>query len=211
MTSPYLPYITIVIEIVIAVWTLFLWKRSAYPQRCAIIYLVEMAISGLAEVIMSLNHIHNIWVIHLATITEFIIIVLMFYLWETKIYKKRIILILGCLFVIFWFIAKNTFEPFDQMDVYTVIIAQAIYIILAVSLLFKVLNDTQTSLKDDARIWIASGLIIYSAGTLFVVSLFNVVNESMPKLLNVIWYINWILVILVTLFFARGIWCRVTR
>jgi len=160
---------------------------------------------------MGLNHIHNIWVIHLATISEFIIIVLMFYFWDNSIYKKRIMLIIVFLFVVFWVIAKNTFEPFDQLDVYSAIVTQTIYIILAVSLLFKVLNDTQTTLKDDARIWIASGLIIYSAGTLFVVSLFNVVNESMPKLLNVIWYINWILVILVTLFFARGIWCRAAR
>ena len=180
-------------------------------QRCAIIYLVEMGISGLVESLMSLHDIHNIWVIHLSTMIEFIIIVTMFYFWETNIYKKRTMLIVGCLFMIFWIVAKSTFESFEHIDVYSSIIAQVIYIILAVSMFFNVSKDTHISLKNDARIWIASGLIIYSAGTLFVVSLIDVIITSMPELFNIVWHINWVLVILVTLFFARAVWCQVPQ
>jgi hypothetical protein len=170
-----------------------------------------MALSALAEYLMGIYGIHNIWVIHLSTIIEFLIIVSMFFLWEKNIYRKQTILILGCFYVIFWILAKSTFESLDNIDVYTSIVAQAIYIVLAVSLLFNVFKDAQISLKNDPRIWIASGLLLYSAGTIFVASLFNEILNAMPELLNTLWHINWILVILITLFFARGIWCQVPK
>jgi hypothetical protein len=211
LIKPTFLYVTQIVLLIVAAGVPFLWKRSTWPQRCAIIYLVEMALSGLVEFIMSSKGIHNIWVIHLSTILEFIILMLMFYLWEKNILKKRILLLTGCVFIAFWLIAKVTFESIEYMDVYTSIIAQTIYIVCAVSLLFDVLKDAHTSVQNDARAWISAGLLIYSAGTLIVVSLFNVLSTSMPELLNAVWHINWILIILVTLFFARGIWCRTTQ
>jgi hypothetical protein len=211
LKRPFFSYLALAIEMIVAAWVPFLWERSTLPQRCAIIYLIEMALSGLAESLMSLRGIHNIWVINLSTLIEFIIIVIMFYFWERNIFKKRTILILGFLFVIFWVMAKSIFESFDQMDVYTSIVAQTIYILLAVSLLYNVLKDSQTALKNDARVWIASGLLIYSAGTLFVVSLFNVIVTSFPDLFEILWHINWVLVIFITLIIARGIWCQVPK
>jgi hypothetical protein len=160
---------------------------------------------------MGLNHIPNLWVIHLSTLIEFVVIMTMFYSWKKTRNEKRLLLILGCAFVFFWFVSKFIFEPFTQMDTYTSTVAQMIYISIGVSMLFDVLKDSKTVLKKEARIWVASGMVIYSAGTLLTTSLFNMILKTIPAMLNTIWKINWILLIMVSLFYARGIWCQVKQ
>lgn len=209
LKKPFFIHLALIIEIIFGIWAPFFWKRSSAPQRYAIVYLVEMAVSGLVEYLMSIKGIHNIWVIHLSTIIEFIIIGLMFYVWEKNLYFKRAILVFGFCYIVFWLIAKASFESFSKLDTYTSIAAQVMYIVLAVNMLFNVLRDTHIPLKNDARLWMASGLLIYSAGTLFIVALFNTILEVMPEMLNVLWHINWILVIVIILFYARGIRCRI--
>ena len=211
MKRPLFLYIAIFVQTVIAVWAPFFWKRSTFSQRCIIILLVEMSLSSILALEMGMHHIRNLWVMHCSTLIEFLIIMTMFYGWKKTKNGKRLLLILGCAFTIFWCVSKIIFEPFTQMDTYTFAMAQMICIALAVSVLFDVLKDADTTLKNDSRVWVASGMVIYSAGTLFVVSLFNVILRSMPQLLNTVWYINWALAILVVLFYARSILCRVTH
>lgn len=208
MKRPLLLYITILVQIVVAVWAPFFWKRSIFPQRCIIVLLVEMALSSVIELVMGMYHIHNLWVIHFSHLIEYAIILTMFYNWKNTQKEKYRLLILGGTFLLFWFVSKLFIESFSQMDTYSYTVAQIIYIALAASMLFDVLKDSKTLLKHDARIWIASGMMIYSAGTLFVFSFFNIILASTPELLNTVWQVNWILVIVAALFYARGIWCN---
>jgi hypothetical protein len=209
LKGPLLLYITIVVQTVVAVWALFFWKRSTFSQRCIIILLVEMSLSSIIERAMGMHHIHNLWVMHISTLIEFLIIMTMFYGWKKTRTEKRLLILISCAFALFWSASKIFFESFEQMDTYSYAVAQMIYISLAMSLLFDVLKDSKTLLKHDARIWIASGMVIYSTGTLVVVSLFNVIVTSMPQLFITVWHINWVLVIITALFYARGIWCQV--
>jgi hypothetical protein len=168
-----------------------------------------MSLSSIIEVVMGMYHIHNLWLMHISTLIEYSIILTMFYSWKNTRREKHRILILGGAFAVLWFVSKLFIESFSQMDTYTFAVAQMIYIVLAASMLFDVLKDSETVLKHDARIWVASGMMIYSAGTLIVFSFFNIILASTPELLNTVWHVNWILVIVATLFYARGIWCRV--
>jgi hypothetical protein len=209
LKRPLLLYGTIFVQTVIGVWALFFWKRSTFSQRCIIILLVEMSLSSIIEHVMGMYHIHNLWVMHISTLIEFLIIMTMFYGWKKTRTEKRLLILLSCAFVLIWSVSKIFLESFEQMDTYSYAVAQMIYIAFAVSLLFDVLKDSQTLAKHDSRLWIASGIIIYSTGTLLVVSLFNVIVTSMPQLFITVWHINWVLVIITALLYARGIWCQV--
>jgi hypothetical protein len=104
-------------------------------------------------------------------------------------------------------VGKCTFEPFSVFDSYTSTIAKMVYIVVATSMLFNIQKDSLSVLRIDARVWVASGLIIYSAGTLLMFALFNVMLKESPNLVKAIWPVNWLLYIIVNLFYARAIWC----
>jgi hypothetical protein len=210
MNRPILAHIMLFIESGVAVWVLYRWKHSTVQQRLVSLLLVATLVSGIAELWMGLYGIRNLWVGHISTLIEYILILSTYHLWKPKMIDKRIIKIGIIAFIALWTVSKFTFEPFYRDDTYTSAIAKTIEIITSASVLFDVLGDSNVVVKTDARVWISSGIIIYASGTLFLFALFNMIVNTSPELIKTLWPINWILSIVFTLLLARGIWCRAT-
>jgi hypothetical protein len=166
-----------------------------------------MCIFGLIQHLMSINHIRNLWVLSISTLIEFVLIISMFFFWKTKERDRILLALCVCLFVSFWLVSKFTFEPFSAFDSFTSTTAKMIYIVIATTVLFDIQKDSKTRLKTDARVWFASGLIIYSVVTLLMFALFNVMLKESPNLVKTIWPFNWLIFIIANLFYARAIWC----
>jgi hypothetical protein len=201
---------TLVVMAVIAVWAPFQWKQSTKAQRFLIIFVIEMFVVGFVEVMLSYFHRHNLWLISLSTLAEYILIVIIFYYLKTKERDKSLLLLVGVSFILFWLISKLTFEPFSTFNGYTSVVARLLQIFISVSILFDILKDPNVRLKNDPRIWIASGIITYSTGSLLLCILFMEILKISPQLIKALWPINWILIIVSDLLYARGIWCQTT-
>jgi len=211
MDRPILSYIMLAIEIAVAVLVLFRWKHVTNHLRLIVLLLIITPAIAITELWMGFNGIRNLWVAHIATLLEYVLILSTYYIWEPKIINKRILLICIISFIVLWMISKYTFESFNFLDIYTSIIAKIIEIITSALVLFDVLQDANIELKTDARLWISSGVIIYATGTLFLFALFNMMLDTSPELIRTLWPINWILSIVFTLLLARGVWCKATR
>jgi len=201
-------YIMLFLECIIAVWVLFRWKHSTVQQRLIILLLVAAPIIAIADLWMALHYIRNLWVAHISTLIEYVLVLSMCYLWKPKTINKSILLVGIIAFIVLWIVSKFTFETLYRADSYTSSIAKIIEIITAGLLLFDVLGDSNVVVKTDARVWVSSGIIIYSAGTLFLFALQNIMLDNSPELIKTLWPINWILSIVFTFLLARGIWCR---
>jgi len=208
MKIPILFYIMLFIECLIAVWVLFRWKHSTVQLRLLILLLVVAPVIAIADLWMALYGIRNLWVTHISTLIEYVLILSMCYLWKPKIIDKRILMIGILAFIVLWIVSKFTFETLYRSDIYTSAIAKILEIIAAALLLFDVLGDSDVVVKTDARVWVSSGIIIYSAGTLFLFALQNMMLDNSPDLIKTLWPINWILSIVFTFLLARGVWCR---
>jgi hypothetical protein len=134
-----------------------------------------------------------------------------FFLWNESKKKKSAIFVLSTIFVVLWVISKLTFESFDLYDSYTTGIARALEIIYAVSLLFDVHKDPSVMIKNDARVWVSSANIMYSAGCLLIFTLFNALLKFSVELFKVLWPMNWVLLIISSLLYFKGILCRVPQ
>ncbi len=199
------------IEIIAAVWALFQWKHSAIQQKLIILLLVVTPVIAVVEILMGFKGIRNLWVGHIATLIEYVLIISICYLWKHKKTDKRILMIGIASFIVLWIVSKFTFEPFYYSDTYTSTVANTIKIVAAAWMLIDILEIHDDSVKIDARVWISSGIIIYSSGTLFLFASFNMMLNTSPELIKTLWPINWILSIVFTLLLARGVWCRATR
>jgi hypothetical protein len=211
MKIPVLFYIMLIVECVVAVWVIFRWRQSAIQQRLISLLLIATPLSAIIELWMALHYIRNLWVAHISTLIEYIVILSMCYFWKTKKTEKRMIMIGIVVFIVLWISSKFTFETFYLHDTYTCIIAKTVEIIITALVLFDVLGDPNSIVKIDARVWISSGVIIYSSGTLFLFALQNMMLNTSPELIKSLWPINWILSIVFTLLLARGVWCKATR
>jgi hypothetical protein len=198
----------ILFQIIVAVWALLKWKTVQGAQRFLILLFVEIALSSVVCTVLGWSGRNNLWVIHIATLCDFIIEIGMFILWKKRKYEKRVLFIVGCLFVIVWLISKWTFEPMDKFDSYTSVISSVAELIIAITILFDVLRDAIPSLRMDPRVWVASGIIIYTAGALFILALFNEMLNISPDLIKKVWPLNWLLSFIGIILMARSLTCQ---
>ena len=208
---PLLFYFMLLVEGSVTGWALFRWKNSTYGQKFIILLLTGIFIVEILELWMAAQNIRNFWLIDLATLGECLILLSIFRNWKTSVRDKKIILVSGIAFVIIWVVAKWTFEPFNQMNIYTSAVARIIEISFAISILFDVLKDSHSSLKGDIRLWVSSAVIIYATGSLLLFALFVVMLKESPSVVKAIWPVNWVLMIVYYLLYARSISCRVPQ
>lgn len=201
----------LLVEICVSIWALFQWKHSPIQIQILILFLVAATVIAVIESVMSFKNIHNLWVSHISTLMEYALLMSMYYMWKPRMINTHIIMIAIVAFFILWLVSKFTFESFNFLDTYTSTLAKITEIIVSALVLFDVLQDTNVELKTDARLWISSGVIIYSSGTLFLFALFNMMLDTSPDLIRTLWPINWILCIVFTLLLARGVWCKTAR
>ena len=198
MHDPFLLNALLVVTAVIAVWAPFRWKQSTKAQQFLIIYVIEIFIIEFVEVLLTYFHRHNLWLI-------------IFYYLKINEREKSFLLFTGVSFIIFWLISKFTFEPLSTFNSYTSVVARLFQISISVSVFFDILKDPNVRLKNDPRIWIASGIMIYSTGSLILCILFLEIAKLPLEVFKTIWQINLFLNIVSEFLYARGIWCRVTH
>jgi hypothetical protein len=201
----------IVFQTIIGGWALFKWKSVRGAQRVLIVLLIEIPCSSWLETFASLGGKNNLWVIHVSTLCEFLLVVSMFILWKERRGEKRALLYLCCLFAMVWVIGKLTFEPMIRFDSYTGAAARVIETIIAIAALVDVLNGRLPDIRKDPRFWVSSAIIIYSTGSLMMVVLFNEMMSISSELVKKVWPFNWLLFAASLVLMARGLMCRVDR
>ena len=208
MNFPVLFYISLLVVIVTVLVGGVHYKYLSRPLRILewliVINILEV---GVQWILISL-HVHNLWTMHYFTIIELAFIVLMYSSWIKQRYSRLILFFVLAGFSILWIVSKFTFEPLSIADDGTATISKILQIIFSTYLLLIVVKESNIIWTDDPRLWIAAGVIIYSAGTLFWVAFFNKMLEVSPKRLLQSLSYNWILMIISNLFYMRGFLCK---
>jgi hypothetical protein len=186
----------------------FRYRSLPQPLRLLEYLLIFAFVMTIIEWNLASQSINTLWAAHISTIVELVIVLIIFSFW-TKHYLNRLVLF-GCLtgFIIFWIISKLLFEPFSQFDGWTAAVSKIIQIIFSSILFVEVIKDSDIDWTKDPRFWVAAGIIIYSAGSLFLFALFNKMLLISPDRLKFVWSLNWIFSIIANLLFARAFLCK---
>jgi hypothetical protein len=121
--------------------------------------------------------------------------------------RSALLVCLG-MFIIVWVLSKFFFEPFTHIDGWTATLSKILQIVFSIILLVDVVKGSDIVWTNDPRIWAATGIIIYSAGSLFMFALFNKMLQVSPDRLKLAWSLNWVLMIISNLLFARAFLCK---
>ena len=208
MRLPFLFYFYLLIEITTAIIG---GSRYGNLQRSLKIleWLIIISILevGVQWYLASL-HIRSLWTSHFFTLIEIAFIFLIFSFWMRQRKNRLILLSFFLAFVVFWIISKFTFEPLSLTDDLTDAISKFLQITFSAYLLVMIVMESNVIWTDDPRLWVVAGIIIYSAGSLFMAALFNKMLQISYDSLRLVMSMNWILMIISNLFYVRGFLCK---
>jgi hypothetical protein len=208
MRIPIIFYITELVKIITALVGGFRYRNLPRPLKI----LEWLLIIGLVEVgaqwLLGSHHINNLWTGHLFTLVEFILVVLIYSAWMKERRNQVILVVCLSAFILFWIVSKFTFEPFSRLDGWTSAISKILQITLSVFILVDVIKESELVWTRDSRFWVGAGIIIYAAGSIFIFALFNKMLEISVDRLMMVWHINWSLMIISNLFYARSFLCN---
>jgi hypothetical protein len=195
------------VELCVGAYGLIRYKFLNTPLRYLVWTIIFWFAAGITERIMGVYRIHNLWFIQCNNLIGLALVTRIYYSWRTSRRNGVIILVNYLCFVVLWIIAKFTFEPILESDDITFTISSIIILATAMYTMIQLLRQENIVLKDDPRFWTSAAFIIYSTGTFLIFSMFAYLLHSSKDILFILYPINWILIIISHLFYARAFFC----
>ncbi len=163
----------------------------------------------LGFVIIKFFHQENLWMMALGTLVDFLFRMRIYSFWIKKISTKKLFLITSIMYIIFWSIAKYSFEPVNEVDTVTYTVAAIIQVIVSIVVLLQLFSESEFNWIDDARFWVAAGFFIHVVGTVLFFSTFASMLKISQLLLIKLYNINWIINLICYAFLIKGFYSRI--
>ena len=153
----------------------------------------------------------TIGLIHIYYLVEYLLIMIIMYNWLESRNEKRLFQVLILLYVLFWTIAKVTFEPLNGLYSYIGTTSQIILISCAEYTLFLVVRTQMQPIINLDRFWVLLSFVIYYAGTLFTIASRGILIHFPIKIFIIFASIDWSLKIIFNILLTVGFLCPRTR
>jgi hypothetical protein len=153
----------------------------------------------------------NLGLMHIYFIIEFLFVMYVISSWQESQKMKRLFRVLLLLYVMFWFCAKCTFEPFDGLYSLTASISQVILALSAGYMLFIVIGNRVQPLFSHQQFWVLLSFVLFYAGTLTFYALLGIFLHYPTEDMFLAVSINWSLRILFNILLTIGFLCPRTQ
>ena len=153
----------------------------------------------------------QVGLVHVYYLIEYIFILSIIIVWQELLSMKRFFQILMFLYIIFWVIAKYTFEPLNGLYSFTASTSQVLLTVSAEITLFVVVGNRIQPIINDYRFWVLLSFIIYYAGTLLIIASRGILIHYSTDTLFFAASIDWSLKIIFNILFTIGFLCPQTQ
>jgi hypothetical protein len=162
--------------------------------------------------ILAHRGVHNYWVVHVDTLLAFIVVVLLFILWEKDRAITKLLQWIIVLYALFWLILQLTIEPWSVLPQYISTVSSVVFTAIALKAIYTLLHRGEDlRLFKDARFWWSCGILLNYAGN-FVVFLFEnqiLVMSSLDA--GAFWSLHWYLSAIFNVFLTVSLLCLKTK
>jgi glycosyltransferase involved in cell wall biosynthesis len=148
---------------------------------------------------------------HVYYLVEYLLIMIIMYNWLESRKEKRFFQALILFYILFWTIAKVTFEPLNGLYSYIGTISQILLTSCAEYTLFLVVRTQMQPIINLDRFWVLLSFVIYYAGTLFTIASRGILIHFPIKIFIIFASIDWSLKIIFDILFTIGFLCPRTR
>jgi hypothetical protein len=148
---------------------------------------------------------------HVYYLVENIFIISIISLWQESHRMKRFFQSIVIIYILFWIVAKLTFEPLNGLYTTIASVSQVLLALSAGYTLFVVMGNREQPLINNYRFWILLSFIIYYTGTLFIIAMRGILIHYSKEPLLLVTSIDWCLKIIFNVMFTIGFFCPQTR
>jgi hypothetical protein len=184
------------------------WATVNSTMKLFVVFSVYAALHVLTELLLGLQHINNQILSDIFQLIEFECIVFL-YVKSVKIrIFKDILQIIGMLYCVYWFIEMSFIEIPEEFHVTIAVAANIFLIIASVLIFYEISLITNYQFFNHSIAWIAMGVILYTSGTVLILTMSNTVLKNGIQYFNILWHINWGFCIVGNIFYARSFLCK---
>jgi hypothetical protein len=157
------------------------------------------------------GHQLHVGLMHAYYLVEYLFIMSIIFFWQESHRMKRLFQTLLLLYILFWIIAKVTFEPLNGLYSFTASTSEVLLALGAGYTLFVVMGNRVQPLVSHQRFWVLLSFVIYYTGTLMLVALQGILVHYSIEDMFLAGSINWSLKILFNILFTVGFLCPQTQ
>jgi hypothetical protein len=121
---------------------------------------------------------------------------------------RRVMVALVLFFVCIWAPGVWFLHAPTQFNEEMAIVSRISILFSSVIALYAIARRTTRSLTDEPLFWITSGNIFFSTGVIFILAVSNDLLALSTPYFTAAWNLNWSLVIVADIVFAKGLLCR---
>jgi hypothetical protein len=148
---------------------------------------------------------------HIYYLVENIFIISIISVWQESRRMKRLFQALMLLYILFWIIAKLTFEPLNGLYSFTASTSQILLIIGAQITLFFIVGNQIQPIINDYRFWVLLSFVVFYAGTLLTIASRGILINYSLDIIYLASNIDWSLKIIFNILLTKGFLCPQTR
>jgi hypothetical protein len=149
--------------------------------------------------------------VHGYYLVEYAFIISIIMVWQESHRMKRFFQALMLLYILFWIIAKFTFEPLSGLYSITATTSQVLLTLSAGYTLFIVIGNRVQPLTKDYHFWVLLSCVVYYTGTLLTIALRGILIQYSLDKFFLFTSLDWSLKILFNILFAIGFLCPQTQ
>jgi hypothetical protein len=180
-------------------------------MKILIVYLIFALSFDIVTIWLIKGYWVNVGLMHIYFLVEYMFIMSIIFFWQESPKMKRLFQTLLLFYVLFWFCAKFTFEPFNGLYSLTTSISQVILALSAGYMLFIVIGNRVQPLFSHQQFWVLLSFVLYYAGTLTFYALQGILVHYSREDVLLAASINWSLRILFNILLIIGFLCPRTQ
>jgi hypothetical protein len=204
----YVSLISPVLPIFAATYRLGVINRG---MKILVLFLIIALTVDIISIIFVTNNKITLGLMHIYVFIEFLFVMYIISFWQESQRMKKLFQVIYLLYILFWFCAKFTFEPFNGLYSLTTSVSQVLLALSAGYTLFIVIGNRVQPLFSYQNFWVLLSFVIYYTGTLMFIALQGIlINFSREEILLAA-SINWSLKILFNILLTIGFLCPLTQ
>jgi hypothetical protein len=184
------------------------WKNQNKYMKIFTVFFVYSIVSIIAEFIFGRMGISNQILSNIFRLIQLECVLFLYSGWTQQMHLKDGLKIAGLLYLVFWSLDVS-FLPFPkEFREHIATAANSIMLVASVIILGHLVKISEKSITQYSVFWIAIGIILYSAGTIVVLTMSNTILSMGKDYFDLLWHINWGFTIIANVIFARSFLCK---
>jgi hypothetical protein len=207
MELPVIGYVADFSFVIPAIAGIIRFKHLSNAMKVFLLFCSFACVDVAGEMVLSHKNTNNAFLANYFVLGEcaFIFTVYFFSIGSKKI--KQIISSLAFLFLCIWMVDKIYFETPNQLNVEMAVASRIFIIVISVFMIHTIVKRIDHPLTDEPMFWVSSSTLVYSAGIFLIIGLANELLKMGASYFRAAWYINWSLIIIVNVMYAKGFFC----